>query len=103
MPALRSAFVERKRRRVDAVAESRGLGSIGKDVAQMRAAAGAGGLDPPHSMRQVFVVLNRVLVSRQVEAGPAAGGVKLRVRLEEQRAAARAVVGSVVVVVVERA
>jgi len=72
-------------------------------MAQMCPTPRARNLNTPHTVAVVFVCFNRTRVCRQKEAGPAAARLKLRIRLEQLRAARHAMVGSVIVVMVERA
>jgi len=57
---------------VDAVAKACGAGTVGENVAKMAAAAGAGDLNPAHTVAQVFVLFDGFGAGRQHEAGPAA-------------------------------
>ena len=57
--------LEGERSGVDAVAQPGGAWSVGKDVAQMAAAAGAGNLDAAHAHAPVLVFGNGLRVGRQ--------------------------------------
>ena len=94
---------EGERGGVDAVAQAGGAGTVGEDVAEMAAAAGAGDLDAPHAEAQVLVLLDGFGVGGNHEAGPAAAGVELGAAQKEQRAAAGAVVVAGLVILGERA
>jgi len=51
-------FGERQRGGVDAVTQAGGVGAVGEDMTQVAAAAGAGDLDAPHAVAQVFMLLD---------------------------------------------
>src|ERR1035438_6840341 len=94
---------EGERSGIDAVAQAGGTRSVGKDVAQMAAAVGAGNLDAAHAQVPVLVLGNDRRVGRQQKAGPAAAGVELGPAQKQQRPAARAVVVPCLVVLGQRA
>ena len=75
---------------IDAVALSRGRRTVGKDVSQVRSAAGAMNFQPHHAFATIEVGLHRVLGHGGRVAGPAARAVELVRRLEQRRAAADA-------------
>src|SRR6185312_3890792 len=90
---------KRQRGRVDAIALAGGLGAIGEDVSEVGAAGGAGGFDAPHAESPVFMLFDGVRGDGVVEAGPAAAGVELGLRLEQRSIAGGAVVQAIGVVV----
>src|SRR5690606_25821295 len=65
-----------------------------ENVPEVRAAGGAAHLDPAHAEGGVLEQLDRVVVRRGVERGPAAAGVELGLGGEELRPAAAARVGA---------
>src|SRR6185436_13258267 len=79
--------LEVERERVDAVALAGRVRPVREDVAEMRVAGGAAHLDPAHAVAVVDLGLDRILLRRLEEAGPAGAGVELRVRAEELRPA----------------
>ena len=86
---LRAGRLECQSRPVRAVAFARGLRAVGKDVAQMAAAAAAVDLDAPHAQRAVFLRSHRPL-DRREEARPPAPALELRVGREQRLPAAGA-------------
>ncbi len=70
-------------------------------MSEVRAATGAGHLDPAHAVCIVFVSLDRVSGSRQPEAWPTASGIELLVGGEQGGVTGRTVVHPRVVIVQE--
>jgi len=66
---------------------------------QVRSAACAGHLHPPHPEAVVLVRVNRLRVDRRIKTGPAAAGVELSLRRKERGVAGTAVVHAVCVIV----
>ena len=87
-------FVEAQGGGVDAIAHSGGVWAIGKDVAEMASAAGAGDLGSDHAVAAVCVLLDVVFGERIVKAGPAAMGVKLGLGRKELESAGGAEINS---------
>src|SRR5690242_17227404 len=106
MPGPSLLLLELQRRRVDAVADPRGVRPVGEEMAEVAAAVRAHHLGADHAEAHVRLLVDRLAARRRVERGPAAAGVVLRLRLEQRRAAAcadvRPVVEHVVVLARER-
>src|SRR5579859_7605658 len=91
--------LEVERSRVHAIAQSGRAGSIGKDMAEVGIAAGAAYLDARHAITCVGMFGDVLAVGGGEETRPAGSGIKFSFRAEQERAAADAVVGAVVVLV----
>src|SRR5947208_16040286 len=89
-----SALFELQGRRVDAVALPGRLWPVREEMAEVSAAGRTEDLGADHAVAPVALLLDRGLACGGEEGGPAAARVVLRVRLEEQRAAAGAMVGA---------
>ena len=81
--------------RIDAITQSRGTWTVGKDMAEVGIAAGARDFLPPHAMAVVFMDLNAAGRGRLVKTGPATAGVVLRRGAEELLPAGGTAVDSV--------
>src|SRR5215470_7404042 len=68
---------EAKRRRVDAIAEAGGAGTVGEQVTQVRVAARGAHLDPSHTVGVVGVLGHVCRHDRLDEARPPGAGVEL--------------------------
>src|SRR5271157_2242896 len=90
---------ERKGRRVDAVTQARGSGSVVEHVSQMSIAGAAEDLGTGHPHAAIILGADVLRIYRLPEAGPACSGVELRGRIEQRRAAADAPVDALVLVV----
>ncbi len=88
---------------VHAVAQSRGLGPVVEDVAQVSPAARAKRFRAAHEEAVVRLGRDVVLNDRLEEAGPARAGIELGLRAEEVQAAAGALVGPLFLIMFERA
>src|SRR5487761_2270766 len=86
-----------ERGRVDAVAQARGPGAVGEDVAQVRSALRALDLDAAHAMAHILDCLQVFFVHRRIETGPAAAGFELGSGTEQLGVAANAAIRPVVV------
>src|SRR6266404_3725201 len=91
--------LEVERRRVHAVAQPSGPGTIRKHVSQMRIAAGTARLGASHAITGVSVFADVLAVGGGKEARPSGSRIKFRLRAKEQCATADAVVRPVVVFV----
>ena len=74
--------------RVDAVAKACGRWAIGEHMTKMRITTAASHLDPDHSMASILDFDEVCTIEWFKEAGPAASGIKLRVRLKKGKLAA---------------
>src|SRR4029077_12100504 len=90
---------EVERRRVHAVAQPGGPGTIRKNVAQMRIAAGTARLGASHAITGVGMFADVLAVGGGKEARPSGSRIEFCFRAKEQCAAADAVVRPVIVLV----
>ena len=80
--ALVFVLIQGKRERVDAVAQTCRAGTIVKDVTEMRIAAAALYFRADHAVRPVGFLVDSLIFERRRKAGPAAAGMKFRLRAE---------------------
>jgi hypothetical protein len=84
--------VEIQRRRIHAVAETRGRGAVFEDVSQMGIALGAADFGAHHAVGRVPVFHDASFFGGLVETRPAGAGVELGIRIKQRSAAANAVI-----------
>src|SRR5579875_2196457 len=94
-PGSALARLQPQRARVDAVAQPRRRRAVVEYVAEMAAATATAHLGPDHPVAGVAVQRDVLGDRRLVEARPAATRLELRLRAEQLRAAASAVVAAV--------
>src|SRR5438874_720532 len=75
---------EVERRRVDAVAHARRVGTVREEMSEMRAAAGAFDLDPAHAEGPVLFRRDAPFFRDVVEARPSRARLELRTGVEER-------------------
>src|ERR1700750_351532 len=92
-------LLEGQRSTVDAVAHSRGLWTVGKEMAEVGSAGRARHLDALHPVRVVFVSLDRFGRDGKPEARPSAARLELLVRGEQGSVTGSAVVNAGFVIV----
>src|SRR5262245_59799173 len=73
-----SVLLEVQRAGVHAVAQTRWIGTIGKDMTQMRAAMGALYFDPMHAVAVILHRTNILFIERRVETRPSGARIKFR-------------------------
>src|SRR5690349_5161044 len=95
--------LEVERDGVDAVAQPGRRGAVLEHVAEVPAAPRAVHLRARHAERPVLARLDAALRDRPPVARPAGARVELLIRVEQRRAAARAAIDAVRVVIVEAA
>lgn len=83
-----------QRHSVDAVAQSRRLGAIRKDMTQMRVTDAASRFHATHTMAAIHVVSHYARRQGLAEAGPAGAAVELGVGIEQWRIAAHAAIAT---------
>ncbi len=71
---------------INAIAQARRRGAIVEDVAEMRAAIGAGHFRAWHPTGAIGMLLDLGICFRRVKAGPSAACVEFRIAFEERRA-----------------
>src|SRR5205085_7236179 len=86
-----------ERERVHAVAQPRRARAVREDVAQVRVAGRAAGLDPAHAVARVDLLLDRALRRGREEARPPGARLELRLAREQLGAAGGAAVDAVAV------
>src|SRR5262249_12778330 len=93
---------KRQRSAVDAIARAGGFGSVGEDMAEMRAARGATDLGAAHEPRTILVFADGVRFGWRTEAGPAGAGIEFGFRPKQWRTATHAVEHALTLFAVER-
>ena len=75
---------------IDAVAQPGWSGAIGEHMTEVAIALGADHFRADHAVGDIAVFFHRIGVNHVVEAGPAGARIKLRARIKQCRATARA-------------